>query len=267
LPPVREALLFREGTLASGTRYGTEIPYIIAPRKTEISDPYPLLRWNAVPDAQQYSVQVVDIRRPGSPLWGPITVRAPSRPGNTDVSTRYPEDAPALQPEITYIVQVTTDSGVPSPTEDVWFRLASAKKRKEVARRRDELKRKIPQDTAQQLGLAVYYLHQELRSDALALLDALVQRSASAPVHLIRAHVLLETQLLQAASQQYEQARRFAEQQHDRESQAEASVGLARTAHDDALMIRYYQEAISLYHALGDRERAEKISAGMPAVP
>jgi hypothetical protein len=235
------------------------LPYIIAPRKTVISDPHPLLRWNAVPGAQQYSVQVVDIRRPGRPVWGPIAVRMPPM--------RYPEHAPALQPGITYMVQVTTDRGAYSPTEEVWFRLAPADTRQEIARHRDELRRKIPQDTAQQLGLAVYYWHQELRSDALALLDALVQQSTSASVHLIRAHVLLETQLLQAAVQQYEQARRLAEQQHDPESQAEALVGLARTAHDRALMAQHYQDAIALYQMLGDGQRAEKIRVERLSVP
>jgi hypothetical protein len=260
-PPPPDTPLFRDGQRVSWSRSETDLhlPSIIVPRKTVISDPHPMLRWNAVPGAQQYTVQVVDIRRPGRPVWGPITVRVPS--------TRYPTNAPALQPEMTYIVQVTTDSGAHSPTEEVGFRLASAEKQQEIARRRDELRRKIPQDTAQRLALAVYFWHQYLCSEAPGLLDTLVQQSTSAPVHLLRAHVLLETGVIQAASQEYTQARDLAVQHHDRESQADALVGLARTAKDHASMRQYYQEAMTLYHVLGERERAGKLAKEMGSMP
>jgi tetratricopeptide (TPR) repeat protein len=84
--------------LASATREGTppELPYILVPRHTAISDPHPLLQWNAVPGAQQYTIQVIDTRRPGRPIWGPITVPAPPM--------HYPNDAPTLRPGITYFV-------------------------------------------------------------------------------------------------------------------------------------------------------------------
>jgi hypothetical protein len=209
------------------------------------------LQWNAVPETQQYTVQVIDVRQPRHPVWGPVTVGA--------AAIRYPDDAPALRPGITYLVDVKTDSGAQSPTKGVGFHLVSEEKQEMIARRRDELRRKIPQDTAQQLALAVYYLHQQLRSEALALLNTSVQQSGSAPVHLLRAHVLLDTQLIEEASQQYAYARRLATQQYDRESQAEALVGLARTAQDRAIMMQYYQEAMALYQALGDRERADKL--------
>jgi hypothetical protein len=260
-PLVQNTPLIRDGQRASGSRSDTELhlPYIIVPRNTVISDPHPMLRWNALPGAQQYSVQVVDIRRPSRPIWGPVTVGEPKM--------RYPEHAPALQPEIKYIMQVTTDGDAYPPTDEVWFRLASAKKRGEIARRRDGLRRQIPHESAQQLALAVYYLHQELRSEALAFLDTLVRESTSAPVHLLRAHILLEAQLIQAASQQYVEAQRLAVQQHDQESQADALVGLARTTHDRVLTGQHYLAAIELYQRLGDRERAEKIAEEMPSVP
>jgi Tfp pilus assembly protein PilF len=135
----------------------------------------------------------------------------------------------------------------------------SEEKQRAIRHRRDDLRRKIRQDVAQQLPLAAYYLQQQLYSEALALLDTLVQQIGSAPVHLIRAHVLLEMQLVETASKQYEQARHLAAQQQDRESQAEALVGLARASGDPATMVQYYQEAMRLYQALGERERAEKL--------
>lgn len=193
-PPGPDALLFRQGQRASPTRSGTapDLPYIIVPRNTAISDPHPLLQWNAVPGTQQYTVRVIDVRQPRQPVWGPITVRA--------AAARYPDDAPALQPGITYFVHVTTGSGARSPTEGVGFRLLPEEKQQAIVHRRNELQRKIPQATAQQLALVVYYLQQALRSEALVLLDTLVQQSESAPVHLLRAHVLLEMQLVEAAS-------------------------------------------------------------------
>jgi tetratricopeptide (TPR) repeat protein len=256
-PPVLETPLFRHGQRASPSRseIAPNLPYIIVPRHTAISDAHPLLRWNAVSETPQYTVQVFDVRQPRHPLWGPLTVRA--------AAIRYPDDAPALQPGTTYLVQVETDGGARSPTTGVGFRLVSEEKQQQVAHQREALRRKIRQGTAQQLALAVYYLHQELRSEALALLDTLVQQSGSAPVHLLRAHVLLETQLMQVASQQYEQARQLAAQQHDRESEADALVGLARTAEDRAIMMQYYQEAIALYQALGERDRAGKMEEEM----
>jgi hypothetical protein len=178
---------------------------------------------------------------------------------------RYPEDAPALQTGLTYLMQVKSDSGAYSPTIGVGFRLVPEETQQKIARRRDELQRNIPQAPAQQLALAMYSLHQQLRSEAPAQLDTLVQRSESPQVHLLRAHVLLETQLLQAASQQYEEARHLAVRQQDPESQAEALVGLARIADNRAIMVHYYQEAIALYHEFCERE--EKLAGEMRSLP
>jgi tetratricopeptide (TPR) repeat protein len=260
-PSAPEAPLFRHGQRASPSRSGTalNLPYIIVPRNTVISDPRPLLRWNAVPETPQYTVQVIDVRQPRHPVWGPITVR--------EAAICYPDEAPALQPGITYLVHVETSSGARSPTEGIGFRLLLEEKQQVIAHRRAELRRKIPQAIAQQLALAVYYLHQQLRSEALALLDTLVEQHESASVHLLRAHVLLEIQLIQAASKQYEQARRLAKRQNDLESQADALVGLAHTAEDLAIMVQYYQEAVALYHTLGERERAEKLAQEMRSSP
>jgi tetratricopeptide (TPR) repeat protein len=260
-PPAPGAPLFRHGQRASLSRSETApyLPYIIVPRHTAISGPHPPLRWNAVPGTQQYSIKVIDASRPRHPVWGPITVGA--------AAIRYPDDAPALQSGTTYLVQVATDNGARSPTIGVGFRLVSEEKQRQIADQREELRRKIRQGMTQQLALAVYSLHQQLHSEALVQLDALVQQSESAQVHLLRAHVLLETQLLQAAAQQYEQARHLAAHQHDPESQAEALVGLARLADDRAVMVQYYQEAIALYHELGERERAEKLTEEMRSVP
>jgi hypothetical protein len=192
-------------------------------------------------------------------VWGPITVQT--------AAVRYPNDAPALQPGTTYLVHVETGSGVRSPTEGVGFRLLPEEKLQAIVHRRADLQRKVAQDTAQQLALAAYYLHQQLRSEALALLDTLVQQSKSAPVHLLRAHVLREIQLVQAASQQYEHARHLAAQQHDLESQADALVGLARTTQDRDHMRQYYQEAMALYQALDERERVGKLEEEIRSAP
>jgi hypothetical protein len=212
-----------------------------------------------IPAEPQYSVQVIDVRQPRHPVWGPIAVRA--------AAVRYPDDAPALQAGTTYLVHVETGGGARSPTEGVGFHLLPEEKLQVIMHRRAELQRKIAQDSAQQLALAAYYMHQQLRSEALALLDTLVQQSTSAPVHLLRAHVLRETQLIQAAFQQYEHARRLAAQQHDFETQAEALVGLARTTEDRASIRQYYQEAMALFQALDERERAGKLEEEIRSAP
>lgn len=251
-----EVPIFRSGQLAVSTR-GTakKQPYIITPRHTAIRDPYPLLRWNAVEGTRQYTVQVIDADQ-GHSVWGPATVLSTEIP--------YPNDAPVLQPEVTYLVQVKTEHGVPSPTRGVGFRLLPEEKRQQITAHCDELKHKVSQATARQLAMAVYYFNQQLRSEALALLDILVQTSESAPIHLLRAHVLLDIGLGELAAQQYEQARHLAEQQKDPESQAEALAGLARTCSDPDTMEQPYQQAIELYKNLGDHERAEQLRKEMP---
>ncbi|MDJ0598590.1 MAG: tetratricopeptide repeat protein [Crocosphaera sp.] len=78
--------------------FDSSIPYIISPRHTLLLTHQPLLRWNAVPQATSYTVQVMNGQ---NTIWK-AEVQQPQ--------VAYPEHPP-LTPGITYSLKITTNSG------------------------------------------------------------------------------------------------------------------------------------------------------------
>jgi hypothetical protein len=95
--PKQTALVY-EGSLLAATRgdEADEVPIVIAPRRTRLLSPRPVLRWSVPPGAGSVTVAV----RGAGVAWS-------TQPPAGTASLTYPADAPALQPDATYRVTVT----------------------------------------------------------------------------------------------------------------------------------------------------------------
>jgi hypothetical protein len=78
------------------------IPYIVQPRLTNIIDRRPVLEWASVPGATRYAIELTD------GVTGEAIV---SLPAVTTTRIDYPEDAPDLEPDTYYELEVTADTG------------------------------------------------------------------------------------------------------------------------------------------------------------
>lgn len=96
--PERVALVVYEGSLLAATRgdENDELPLVVAPRRTKLLSPRPLLRWSVPGGGAGLTVAV---KGPG--------VNWSARPPAGTASLAYPVDAPALQPGANYRVTVT----------------------------------------------------------------------------------------------------------------------------------------------------------------
>jgi len=82
------------------------IPYVIAPRRTSLLDRRPTFAWARVPDAERYTIELIDIAT-GEILF---SVLAPA----TIDRLVYPETLPDLSPDTIYSLEVTADTGAAS---------------------------------------------------------------------------------------------------------------------------------------------------------
>jgi hypothetical protein len=212
--------------------------------------PRPWLRWHDT-GAASYTVIV----RGGGQEW--------KQEGVTGSEMLYPTDAPPLKPGVDYLLVVMDEDSGRSSTEDpckgLGFSVLSDEERAAVEARAAEIETLELDEPTQQFVLATYYAGQELRGEALALLDELSGTLDTPAVHLWRGDLLWEMALSDEAAMAYQVALERAEAVGDKESQAEAHVGLARTLTDKAKVKQHYEQAIALYEALGDKAQAEEL--------
>ena len=103
--PLGDCLLCDHRMYRSPIRAGLDpkIPYLITPRSTNLLTPTPLLRWNRVADATEYTVSIV-----GEGFdWKTTT---------TETELRYPGE-PAIKPGQVYLLKVVADNGRSSDEE------------------------------------------------------------------------------------------------------------------------------------------------------
>lgn len=94
---------FGIGDLSGGS--DPKIPYVITPRLDTVLSTTPALRWNAVAEAETYTVSLQTRR---GPLWEIVTDQA---------ALPYPEDQEPLSPGTLYTLVVEADTGAVSTAE------------------------------------------------------------------------------------------------------------------------------------------------------
>ena len=235
------------------------VPYIQHPRNTLILDPHPLLRWNDT-GASSHTVAIVS---GGETVW--------SQPGVTGNSIRYPDGAPALQPDTDYLltVQDGEHTSGDDPTKGLGFQVLGEAERAIVEERRDEILALASLDSpARDFALAVYYATWQAPADekeqaderglwgeAWLLLESVAQTQNEPAVHLWMGDVLAAMKLFDEAEAVYQAALQRADALGDLEAQAAAYAGLWRLTGKETNR----EKAIALYEELGDKRAVEAL--------
>jgi tetratricopeptide (TPR) repeat protein len=218
-----------------------------------------LLRWNDT-GASSYTVAIVS---GGETVW--------NQPGVTGSSIRYPDGAPALQPDTDYLltVQDGTHTSGDDPSAGLGFQVLSEAERAIIEERRDEILALSSLDSpARDFALAVYYATWQAPADeteqtdgrglwgeAGLLLESVAQTKNEPAVHLWMGDVLAAMKLSDEAEAAYRDALESARTLGDLESQAAAHAGLWR-----AMGVQdHLEQALALYEELGDEECAEAL--------
>jgi len=221
------------------------IPYIISPRDTVLHNDQPILRWNAVPGATRYTVQV----RGGGLDWETET-------NGTEIV--YP-GAPPLKKGRRYRLIVVADNGASSEEEQgvsLRFSVLDDQKAELVLAKVRELKQQRLTKEAEALALAYLYRSHELNAEAIELLEGLVkQGSQITAVYQLLGDIYLQVGLSRLAKERYLRALQLAKRSEDVEGQAVVQVGLGEA--DYALgnkneAVRWLENAKAGYVALGD---------------
>jgi len=228
------------------------VPYIQHPRNTLVLDPRPLLRWHDT-GASSYTVAIVS---GGETVW--------SQPGVAGNSIRYPDEAPALQPDTDYllIVQDGTHTSGEEPTRGLGFQVLGEAERAIIEERRDEILALSSLDSpARDFALAVYYATWQAPADetepadgrglwgeAWLLLESVAQTQNEPAVYLWMGDVLAAIKLSDEAQVAYQDTLGSAGALGDLESQAAAHAGLWRVTRDE----NHLEQALRLYARLGD---------------
>jgi hypothetical protein len=235
------------------------IPYIQHPRNTLVLDSQPMLRWNDT-GASSY---IVAIASGGETVW--------SQPGVTGNSIRYPDGAPALQPDTDYLltVQDGEHSSGDDPTKGLGFQVLGEAERAIIEERRDEILALSSLDSpARDFALAVYYATWQVPADetepadgrglwgeAWLLLESVAQTQNEPAVHLWMGDVLAAMKMFDEAEAVYQTALQRADALGDLEAQAAAYAGLWRLTGKETNR----EKAIALYEELGDKRAVEAL--------
>jgi hypothetical protein len=239
-----------------------DVPYILHPRNTLIVDPRPLLRWNAT-GATSYTVSIVEIVEKEKTIWSQANV--------VGDRLQYPENAPALQPGIDYLLVVQANATGRMSTEDpakgLGFQLMDNTKRQEVTKQRDAILSLTALDEqARKLALAVYYAgvvsggRRAMYGEAWLRFEDVAQ-TASAPAIQRQIGDLLHAMLLPIeAEKAYSTTLELAKSLGDLETLAAAQAGLWRVTGDKA----WLDKAITTYELLGDQNQADALRKEKP---
>ena len=228
------------------------IPYIISPRRTLVLNPLPTLRWNAVPGAKSYSVSLID---EDDVLWETIV---------RETEVVYSGE-PSLESGIDYLLIIQADTGASSQEEDLpdlGFSLLDENQASLVRECVEELTNLELADEALALALVHLYIGYDLRAEAIATLEALVnEQSQTSAVYRTLGDLYREVGLNLLAQKHYLKAIELASLK-DLEGQALATEGLGKVYEAIANpqeAIRCLTQARDRYEALGDTQRLKDL--------
>jgi hypothetical protein len=226
------------------------VPYIIYPRKTSIVDTRPTLRWNAVPGASYYQVEVV-----GAELYWKISTR--------ETSIQYSGETP-LQPGSYYSLVVKAESGESSLSEGAFgFTVLSESEKAEILLAREDLQQKQLSKMAEVSALADLYQSNNLKGAAINELEAAIRDEIeSVAIYQLLGKVYQQVGLNRLAKDRYLKGLELAEQMEDIEGQAEIQGKLAimnAILGDREEAQQQLEMSQRLYQELGDTEKARQI--------
>jgi hypothetical protein len=254
-PDITEQILKRSDSGLAGTR-GTSnsgIPYIIRPRATRILTTTPVFKWNSVPSAIWYSVQVR-----GEGVNWKVEV--------TGTEVIFPKNL-TLIPDQTYSFIVIADTGVSSADEDVPGLGFSLLSDSEQTRVKSDVARLESLKLSKEAGAFVQaqlYDEAGLTAEAIDTLEQLVAAgSRSSTVYKTLGDMYFRVKLPVSAEQNYSATLELSYFADDLEGQAIAQVGLAKIRIGEGKTpeaLTFLNQAEEIYQLLGDIATANSIA-------
>ncbi len=231
------------------------LPYIVTPRRTVISDPQLVLRWNPVAGASRYTVQVI-----GSDVTWETEV--------SGTQVQYP-GTPPLTPGVDYRVIVEADTGVSSQldvgSETATFEVLYPEDLELVAADIAQIREQgFPEET-EALAIADIYIRDDLLAEAIEMLEPFVASGTQTlEVYQVLGDIYRYVGLNLLAKARYERAIAIATANEEIQGLADARSGLAEVKvllEQPEAAIELLMEAQSGYERLNDTERIEELQA------
>jgi len=147
-------------TRAARTDIG-QIPTLIEPRNTAITTSHPLWRWEGVNSAELYHLVIINSQ--AGQAWEAET---------TTTELIYPDNAPPLVPQLTYLTQLVP-TGAASQSDESFFFLLDEPSRNEVAETEAAIHALSLNPTTASFLLAELYRQHGLYSAAIAQLESI----------------------------------------------------------------------------------------------
>lgn len=253
----RTITLARAGTRASPADVG-QVPLLAFPRNTLIAAPRPTFRWTTVEGTTAYHLEVVNAI--SGTQWYTETAA-------TELT--YPTDAPALEPDVTYLVQVSAEPGAVQEKERAWFALLGDGARDELTTAVEAIRSGGVSSPTEHYLLGQLYSDYRLWGAAIDELEALTAGEPQASLYQQLGDLYFQTGLYPFAEDRYQAALDVATADGDRAGEATAHVGLGRVTDaygQYAEAIAHLEKAEALYRELGDMERVETVAAALAEV-
>ena len=277
VPCPRERVILHLDTRAiAGWQRGksddTAIPFLISPRATDITTPYPLIWWNAVPGVDGYRVTVRGERQ----NWS-VTLNDP----RTN-QVMYPKNAPALKPGVAYTVEIVSiiagaddHSSIEEDVPGLSFSVLAPQDSDDVQKAAANIRANVKDKTLGDLAVAYFYAQRNLKADALQLLagvsrdvPGLTSPRANRPgspvstspiLYLRLGDLYASSRIRLFADQEYRRAAELAEKNGDLETQAVAWMELARLAADKSQQTEYATKAVTIWQQLGAQQQIDAV--------
>ncbi|MEM8719518.1 MAG: tetratricopeptide repeat protein [Cyanobacteria bacterium P01_G01_bin.39] len=224
------------------------VPYVISPRGL-LAEELSQIRWNKVADANSYNVQILE----GSEeIWSQTT---------SDTEISY--SAQLLEPGLGYEVVVETDNGISSRVEGVnGFRLLEESESQPILANAETIKQQELSQESKSLALAYLYLSQDLNSEAIAILENLIEAETQKTiVYRLLGDTYRQTGLSALAKEHYLNGLTLAEAEGNSPGIASIKFGLAEAEYalgneDDA--VTWMEQAQKEYVVLGDESNQQE---------
>ncbi len=256
-----DPVLVRDKSIIGHTRSinDPEIPYIISPRATKLLGREPILRWNTVPGATNYSVSV----NGGKINWKIETS-----------STDLVYSGEPLKPEETYLLIVETDNERASTEEDIpglGFSLLNENEAVHLQKSVNRLLELELSNEAESFAQAQIYAGQGLFAEAILILEKMTesgnQRTA---VYYTLGNLYQQIGLTRFAETHYLEAIELANIAENLEEQAIAKQGLGETYIeignvDEA--IKWLKAAKECFEILGDAKSVAQLEQRIRELP
>jgi hypothetical protein len=226
-----------------------KLPYLITPRNSFILTNTPLLRWNPVQGARNYTVKIDGIN------WETQT-------NKTEIN--YSGKIP-LEAGQSYGVTIKADNGKSSESDGdtVWFILLDEAEQKTVLEAKKTIEQQSLSSEAKGLILAQLYRGYKLYADAILVLEDLVKKgSQTVAIYQLLGDIYLETGLPQLAQKPYEKALKLITTKENLSVQADIQKGLGKAYYglgNENEALQWLKKAEANYQELGDSLQVQEL--------